>query len=74
MKKKNKRVIIDFEKTYEPAMIERYGRSSFRFMNEFNEELGIKFLTCHEIGGEDIPEYEIVDEKKFLLAKIKYGF
>ena len=69
-----KTVIIPFFELYEPAMIERFGNSYPNLEYQFNLECGLKCINTHELPEEDYNEFEIVDEKLWLLAKIKYGF
>lgn len=70
---KNK-VVLSFYNEYEPAMIQRFNNSSIKLEQSFNEELGLKVLNVHEMAHDDYAEFEIVDEKLWMLAVIKYGF
>ena len=67
-------VVIPFYELYEPAMIERFGNSSPALEYHFNRECGLRCINTHELRAEDYNEFEIIDEKLWLLAKIKYGF
>lgn len=68
------KVVLSFYKEYEPAMIQRFNNSSINLEQSFNEELGLKVLDVHEMAHDDYAEFEIVDEKLWMLAVIKYGF
>lgn len=68
------KVVLSFYKEYEPAMIQRFNNSSPNLEQSFNEELGLKVLNVHEMAHDDYAEFEIVDEKLWMLAVIKYGF
>jgi len=70
---KNK-VVLSFYKQYEPALIQRFNNNSMELEKTFNEELGLKIINVHEMGHDDYAEFEIVDEKLWMLAVIKYGF
>jgi hypothetical protein len=41
---------------------------------EIEERCGLYFKNHYEIKVEDIMEFYVVDEHKWLLAKIKHGF
>lgn len=69
-----KRINIPFFGKYEPAMIERYGNSSPIYEEDFNIEMGLNFIDQIETYNEDYMLFDIVDEKKFILAQIRYGF
>lgn len=70
----NKRIVIPFFEKYEPAMIERFKNSSPIYETQFNQEMGLVYLTQEELYDEDYMTFEIVDEKLFMLAQIRYGF
>lgn len=40
----------------------------------FDEECGIKRYWLNDYLSEDLYGYDIIDRKKFLLAKVRYGF
>jgi hypothetical protein len=69
-----KKVVLSFFDEYEPAMIQRFNNSSIKLEQSFNEELGLKVVNIYEIHHDDFCEFEIVDEKLWMLAVIKYGF
>ena len=69
-----RRICLDFYKQYEPAMILRYNNSCPNLQNQFDQELGLKCVNAYEFSDTDIIEFEIVDNKLFMLAQIKYGF
>jgi|688.fasta_scaffold2271892_1 hypothetical protein len=68
------KVVLSFYKQYEPAMVQSLGNSSPKLEYSFNEELGLKVINVHEMGHDDYCEFEIVDEKLWMLAVVKYGF
>lgn len=68
------KVVLSFYKEYEPAMIQRFNNSSIELERSFNEELGLKVVNVYEVQHDDFCEFEIVDEKLWMLAVIKYGF
>ena len=68
------KVVLSFYKQYEPALIQRMGNSSPNLEDSFNEELGLKVINVHEMSHDDYCEFEIVDEKLWMLAVVKYGF
>lgn len=68
------KVVLSFYKEYEPAMIQRFNNSSIKLERSFNEELGLKVVNVYEVQHDDFCEFEIVDEKLWMLAVIKYGF
>jgi hypothetical protein len=68
------KVVLSFYNEYEPAMIQRFNNSSFKLEETFNGELGLKVVNVHEMAHDDYAEFEIVDEKLWMLAVIKYGF
>jgi hypothetical protein len=68
------KVVLSFYKQYEPALIQRMGNSSPKLEYSFNEELGLKVINVHEMSHDDYCEFEIVDEKLWMLAVVKYGF
>jgi len=55
-------------------MVQSLGNSSPKLEYSFNEELGLKVINVHEMGHDDYCEFEIVDEKLWMLAVVKYGF
>lgn len=68
------KVVLSFYSQYEPAMIQRFNNSSIKLEQSFNEELGLKVVNVHEMSHDDFCEFEIVDEKLWMLAVVKYGF
>lgn len=68
------KVVLSFYKQYEPAMVRSLGNSSPKLEYSFNEELGLKVINVHEMSHDDYCEFEIVDEKLWMLAVVKYGF
>lgn len=44
----------------------------YKNIDEFNSEIGLKYTYSHELNYLYI--FQIVDEKRWMLAKIKHGF
>lgn len=68
------KVGLYFSSEYEPALIQRYGNSSMELEDSFNEELGLNLINVLELNTDDFYEFEIINEKLWMLAVIKYGF
>ena len=63
---------VDYEDTYPTDDWEH--NEWYEDQLKFDEKCGVERCWMNDYLQEDLFGYDIVDEKKFLLAKVKYGF